>query len=83
MRPFGVSRILNGWIEESKEARNDCENNYQLGSRETSTRARVLTIHVFCQRTTKITRLPPRAFDLRKRPIGKSGVFCYRDCRLA
>jgi hypothetical protein len=29
-------------------------------------------------RTTKITRLPPRDFDLRKRPIGNSGAFlCY------
>jgi hypothetical protein len=28
--------------------------------------------------TAKITRLPPRDFDLRKRPIGNSGAFfCY------
>jgi hypothetical protein len=27
--------------------------------------------------TVKITRLPPRDFDLRKRPIGNSGAFFY------
>ena len=26
-------------------------------------------------RTTKITRLPPRDFDFKKRPIGNSGAF--------
>ena len=30
---------------------------------------------LICRRTTKITRLPPRDFDFRKRPIGNSGAF--------
>jgi hypothetical protein len=30
---------------------------------------------IFKARTLKITRLPPRDFDFRKRPIGNSGAF--------
>jgi hypothetical protein len=33
------------------------------------------SVHVLLRITTKITRLPPRDFDFRKRPIGNSGAF--------
>jgi hypothetical protein len=33
------------------------------------------SLEASAQRTTKITWLPPRDFDFRKRPIGNSGAF--------